>query len=58
MDADLDRMAADVIAAHNDLYHPGQQCPSEDEDGACAAWTRKPAVLEWTPAGIIYPNIA
>jgi hypothetical protein len=33
MDAELDRMARDIIAAHNGLHHPGQQGPSEDEDG-------------------------
>ena len=56
MDAGLDRMAADIIAAHNDLYHPGRDCPSEDEDGACAVRTGKPAVLAWTDTGVIYPE--
>jgi hypothetical protein len=53
MDAELDRMARDIIAAHNGLYHPGQQGPSEDEDGACVIRTGKPAVLLWTGSGIV-----
>jgi hypothetical protein len=56
MNADLDRMRAEIIAAHNDLYHPGHNCPDEDEDGVCAARSGKPAVLSWTPAGAVYPS--
>lgn len=56
MNDDLDRMAQEIIARHDDLYHSGQHCPSEDKDGACAVRTGKPAVLLWTDAGVVYTD--
>jgi hypothetical protein len=49
--ADLWRLMDEIVAMHNDLYHPGQLCPGEDEDGACHLRTGKPAVLTWTDHG-------
>lgn len=52
MTDDLDAMAAEIIAMHNERYHPGQNCPEEDEAVACAARTGKSAVLRGTDHGI------
>lgn len=53
VDRTIAAQCAEIIYAHNDLYHPGQDCPAEDKDSACAARTGKPVVLTWTAAGII-----
>lgn len=42
-----------VVRLHNEAYHPGQDCPTEDEDGACAIRTEKPVVLTWTDRGVL-----
>jgi len=54
IDAVLEEQARELIALHNERYHPGQGCLGEDKDGACHLWTGKPAVLMWTDAGPVY----
>ena len=52
--AEVWQLMDEIVTMHNDLYHPGPSCPSEDEDGGCSVRTGKPAVSLWTDRGVIY----
>jgi hypothetical protein len=51
IDGHLDTIARELITTHNDQYHPGQDCPGEDETGGCHLRSGKPAVTLWTDSG-------
>jgi len=53
IDGVIAEQAMELIRMHNDDYHPGRDCPGEDEDGACHLRSGKPAVLTWGPNGPI-----
>ena len=52
-DSEIWALADEIVKMHNELYHRGQDCPAEDEDGTCAIFSGKPAVLHWTAEGLI-----
>jgi hypothetical protein len=54
VDTLLDEEMRELVGMHNDHYHPGTDCPGEDEDGACHLRTGKPAVVMWTGSGPVY----
>lgn len=34
-DPEIDRLAESIVADHNQHYHPGEDCPLENQAGAC-----------------------
>lgn len=34
-DPDIDRLAESIVADHNQHYHPGEDCPLENQAGQC-----------------------
>ena len=44
IDAVIAEQMRELIALHNEQYHPGTDCPGEDEDGSCHLRSGKPAV--------------